>query len=296
MKSILAGHVFKILLVAVIVWVMLSFHATSVWALQSQTKEVLTAGCKTAYFLINDLVDGYEVKSNVKILPKRTGNRVASKLLVAGDIEFAFSCQSHEKLVKSNNLEPQLVKDWRTVRIARDPIVVLVNRKNPVTNLSKAQLADIFSGKITNWQEVGGDNIAVRVAIQTDSIQSGVQVVFQEQTVGRIKGKLQELAPNAMRFPGPKKRGAYVSQDPGAITFLGLNAYRQRYGKLIQINNVAPTTENIINGNYPIVGTYYIIYDAKNKAMVEPFLHHISSDEGQAAINKNFVVDIEPAF
>ncbi len=293
MKSTHSANIFNILFGAIVVMSLLGFQATPLWAQQPQEKEVLTAGCKTAYFLINDLIDGYKIKTNMKILAKRTGNRVATKLLVAGDIEFAFTCQPHEKLAKMNKLESQQVKDWRTVRIAKDPIVVVINRQNKVTNLTKAQLSDIFSGKITNWQDVGENDMAVKLAIQSDSIQSGAQVVFREQTVGRINGKLQELSPHAIPSPGPKKRGAYVSQNPGAITFMGLSAYRERYGKLIQINNAAPTTENIINGSYPIAATYYIIYDIKNKAKVEPFVHYISGEDGLSAINKNFVADID---
>ncbi len=100
---------------------------------QAQEKEVLTAGCKTAYFLMQDLAPGYENKTSIKLLPQRVGNRVAAKLLVAEDIEFAFTCQPHDKLAKKFQLDQEKVKGWHTVRLARDPVVV-VNRKNRVTN------------------------------------------------------------------------------------------------------------------------------------------------------------------
>lgn len=263
-------------------------------SVRAQEKEVLTAGCKTAYFLMEDLAPGFRDRTNIQLSPQRVGNRVAAKLLLAGDIEFAFTCQPHDKLVRQFQLEEQQVKDWQTVRFARDPVVVVVNRQNRVTNLTKVQLTNIFAGKISNWQEVGGDDLEVKVAFQDEAITSGVLVVFQEQTVGRDKdGKLRDLSPNAVRFPGPQKRGAYIIQNPGAVTFMGLGAYRERYGHLVYIDNVAPSRENIVNGSYPLAATYYIIYNTQNNAVVAPFIDYISSAEGQAAINKNFVADIE---
>ena len=214
------------------------------------------------------------------------------KLLLAGDIEFAFTCQSHDVLLKKLNLEERQVKDWHTMKFARDPVVIVANRHNRVSTLSQKQLVDIFSGKITNWQEVGGDDTEIKLAYQTEAVLSGLLTVFREQTVGRENGVLRELSPNALQFD-PKKRGAYISQNPGAITFMGHGVYRERYGKKINIDNVAPTRENIVNGSYSIAATYYIVYDEKNRSMVEPFLNYIATDEGQAVINRNFVADID---
>ncbi|MCB2183616.1 MAG: substrate-binding domain-containing protein [Desulfobulbaceae bacterium] len=296
MKLKCTDIIFKLLLSGLVTMVLGGFPAISAIARNHSEKEILTAGCKTAYFLMKDLEEAYRLKTNTKILPKRTGNRVAVKLLVAGDIDFAFTCQPHENLAKSNNLAPQQVKDWHSVRIARDPVVVVINLQNKMDNLTKNQLTDIFSGKITNWKDVGGDDLEVKLTYQDDSIQSGVNVVFREQTVGRINGELQKLSHNAVRFPGPKKRGAFISQNPGSITFMGLSAYRERYGKILKINNAAPTRENFINGSYPLAATYYIIYDENKKSIVEPFFKYISSKEGQAAININFLSDIETSF
>lgn len=288
-----AENIYKVLLTAVMGLVIQGLMISPVGAQEIKDKPVQAAGCKTAYFLMQDLVEDYEKQTNMSILPQRVGNKVAVKLLVADDIEFAFTCQPHENLTKNVQVPDQQAQSWRSVHFAKDPVVVVVNQTNKVTNLTKTQLTDIFTGKISNWKNVGGDDLQVKLAYQDESTESGVMVVFREQTVGRHKGVLGELSPNAVRFPGPKKRGAYISQNPGAVTYMGLGAYRERYGKLLDINGAAPSRENIVNGRYPLAATYYIVYDEKNRTMVEPFLNYLASEEGKATINRNFVAHLE---
>ena len=288
-----AGNVYRVFLLIFTGTVLFGLLVTTTQAQDKNETPIQAAGCKTAYFLIQDLVSDYEQKTNLSILPQRVGNKVAIKLLEAGDIDFAFTCQSHENLAKSMHIENQQSENWQSVRFAKDPVVVVVNNNNKITGLTKEQLTDIFTGKITNWKDVGGDDLEIKLAYQDESTQSGVMVVFQEQTVGRKNGVLGELSPNAVKFPGPKKRGAYISQNPGAVTYMGLGAYRERYGKLLDINGTAPTRENIVNGSYPLSATYYIIYDKRKVDVAEPFLKYLSSDEGQATINRNFVADTE---
>ncbi|EKD28084.1 MAG: hypothetical protein ACD_79C00437G0005, partial [uncultured bacterium] len=193
-------------------------------------KTMLASGCNTAYFLIEGVIDGYRNESGVTIVPKKGGNKVAVKLLDAKSIDFAFTCKEHKGLVK--NLDnPASAENWKTVKFAKDPVVIIVNKDNPVENLTLEQVAKIYAGNITNWKDVGGNDETIKICYQSESLKSGVYTVFIEQTLGRDeKGELKPLSSVAVDFPDTDKRGAYVAQNAGATTFMGLDAFNQRYG------------------------------------------------------------------
>ncbi len=255
------------------------------------------AGCKTGYFLIKDLAAQFQERTGYNLIAKRSGNKIGIKLLDAGSIDFTYTCKPLDLLVKKFKLEQERIKDWETMRIARDPIVILVNRTNPISNLTLKQAADLFTQKITNWQEIGGPDLEVKISYHDESVSSGHVTVFREITVGYTvkdgKKTLNPIATDVNRFPGPRKIGAFVAQNPGAIAFMGLNSFEKRYGKTVNINNVSPQLENIVNNNYPIAATYHLIYNVNNYEHVKPFLQFLTSKEGIDAINHSFVSDIE---
>lgn len=252
------------------------------------------AGCKTEYLLIRDLARGYEHRTRNTVIPKKTGNKVALKLLASDNIDFAFTCKPYAKVLKKLKLNPQKTNDWQSVEIAKDPIVVIVNRKNKMVNISMAQLKDVFSGKVKNWKELGGTDMPIKISHLDASAGSGVLTVFKEIVLGRKKdGTLNSLTPEAHAFSGPKNVGAFVAQNRNAIGFIGLNSYEKRYGAVLNINRVAPNRENIINHKYPLAATYHIVYDKNNDAKVKPFLNYISSDEGISVANQSFVSNVK---
>ncbi len=260
---------------------------------EGEKKTLKTAGCKTAYYLIHDLARGFKSKTGVPLDSKRTGNKVALKLLAASDIDFASTCKHHKKLVKKFNIDPDAASHWVTMTLANDPIVVLVNRNNPVVNISTLELNGIFTGKITNWKELGGDDIPIKVAHYNHQVGSGVLTVFREIVVGRNRdGSLKDLLDSAVKMPGPTKIGAYVSQNPGGITFMGYNSFQRRYGSILNINNFAPNRENIINGSYPLTATYHIVFDKRYQERLAPFFDYIQSTEGVQLANQSFVSNI----
>lgn len=272
-----------------------SLFSSPISAEQSEKKGLRAAGCKTEYYLLHDLARGFKSSRNIDLETNRTGNMVGLKLLAAGETDFAFTCKPHTPLVKKFDISPEESKHWETFVLAKDPIVVLVHRDNPVVNLTIDQLRQIFSGSITNWKEVGGENQPIKVARYNDEVGSGVLTVFKEIVMGKKDdGSLHELLISAVQFPGPTNEGAYIAQNPGGISFMGFNSYRRRYGSLLNINGFAPNRENIINGTYPLVATYHIVYDRRNrdKKELKAFFEYIRSDEGIQIANQSFVSNI----
>ena len=101
-----------------------------------------------------------------------------------------------------------------------------------------------------------------------------------------LKGKLDE---NAMIANGPSMLGNFVSVTSGAVTFMGFNSYREKYGDIVEIDGVAPSRENILNGSYGLTATYYLTLDGRSSESVNEFVEFAKSDDGKKSIDQNFI-------
>ena len=182
-------------------------------------------------------------------------------------------------------MDPASVSSWTSVAIAKDPIVVVSNVKNGVQNITSEQLTNLFHGKMANWKELGGTDLPIKTAHMSSSLESGIVLLFKEFTVGN-KGKLDE---NAMIANGPSMLGNFVSVTSGAVTFMGFNSYREKYGDIVEIDGVAPTRENILNGSYGLTATYYLTLDGRSSESVNEFVEFAKSDDGKKSIDQNFI-------
>lgn len=254
-------------------------------SVQAEEAVLKAAGCKTEFFLLKDLAEAYRSKSGNKMQLGNTGNKKAVNLLLERKIDFTFTCKPIEKLTKGLELDPNAVSSWTSVAIAKDPIVVVSNGKNGVQNVTSEQLTQMFQGNIANWRELGGADLPVKTAYLASTLESGVVLLFKEFTVGD-NGKLDE---KAMIANGPSMLGNFVSVTPGAVTFMGLNSYQDKYGVILAIDGVAPTRENILAGKYSLAATYYLTLSGKDNQAVADFVEFTRSAEGKNTIEQNFI-------
>lgn len=252
-------------------------------ARSEEAKMLKSAGCKTEYFLLHDLSEAYKQKTGKKLQLGKTGNKKAVSLLMEDRIDFTFTCKTIDQLAAKIDLDKNAVSSWTSIPVAKDPIVIVANKENGITNLTTGQVTDIFLGKIKNWKEVGGNDLPVRTSFMNPKLESGVVLLFRE-FVG--EGKLDE---NAQVTDGPSMSGNYVSITPGGVTFMGYNSYREKYGMILSIDDVAPTRENILNGKYTLSASYYLTVDDKEREGVSEFIDFALSDEGRKAIEVNFI-------
>lgn len=246
---------------------------------------VKSAGCKTEYFLLKDLAADYQKKTGSKLRTASTGNKKAMGLMLAGDIDFSFTCKPIGKLSKKLKLDQSKVGNWKSIPIAKDPIVVVSNNKNGVSNLSVEQLVSIFQGKETNWKDVGGADQPINVSYLDPEMESGTLLLFKEFTVGG-KG---ELTADAKMLEGPSMLGNFVSRTPGGVTFMPLNSYEGKYGAIVAIDGVIPSRKSIEDGSYSLTATYYLTVNGKDNAEVKAFTEYCMSEAGQQVIARNFI-------
>lgn len=242
-------------------------------------------GCKTEFFMMKDLADAYKAKTGNKMQIGNTGNKKAVNLMLDQKVDFTFTCKPIEKLSKKLELDPKAVSSWKSIPVAKDPIVVVANPGVGVNGITSDQLTKLFKKEISNWKEIGGNDFPVALAHLAESLESGVVLLFKEFTVGS-EGK---FAKRAVTAKGPSMLGHFTSVTPGSITFMGLNSYKEKYGNILEIDGVAPTMENIFNGTYPLAATYYLTLDGSGNRDVADFIDFVLSKDGKQVIEQNFI-------
>ncbi len=172
--------------------------------------------------------------------------------------------------------------------VARDAIAVIVHPQNPVSRLTLQQVSDIYSGKINNWAEVGGeDRPIVRLSRETNS---GTHVYFLE-TVLRMGDKQNTtlFAMDTLLLPSSEGIVYEIRQNPNAIGYDGLG-YVPPDLKTIAIARaegepyVLPSVETVNNGSYPIARDLYMYTPGQPVGAVRAYLDWILSPEAQAIV------------
>lgn len=269
--------------------ILVIFLTGSIWSTSTEIfaaeKVLKSAGCKTEAFLLKDLAESYKKSSGQKLRVGNTGNKKAVELLVEGKIDFAFTCKPINALSKKLKLDQSVVGNWKSIPIAKDPIVIVANKKNGAENVTSSQLTEIFKGNVANWKEVGGNDTPIKTAYMNSELESGVVLLFKEFTVGS-KGELDK---SAMLGNGPSMLGNYTSITPGCVTFMAFNSYQEKYGDILAIDGVLPTRENIMNGKYKLAATYYLTVVEGENEQVTSFVDYVLSPSGQGAIEQNFI-------
>lgn len=176
------------------------------------------------------------------------------------------------------------------VTVAYDALAVVVHPSNPVEQLTRKQLEDIFRGKITNWKQVGGED--QKIVVYSRETSSGTYEFFKESVL-----KNKNYMAGSLSMPATGAIIQSVSQTKGAIGYVGL-AYVSPRIKTLSVSYddahyAAPSVENATNKSYPIVRPLYYYYNVKNKDQVDPLLQFILSPQGQDIIKKNGYIPVK---
>lgn len=171
--------------------------------------------------------------------------------------------------------------------IGKEAFVFFVNRKNPLDSLTVEQIKGIYSGEITNWRQLGGKNKAIRAFQRPEN--SGSQ-----STLRRMMGNTPLMSPpqeNEVDGMGGiiHKTAAYQNQDSAigySFLFFATEMVRDNKIKLLHLDGIAPTRENIRNGTYPAVSEFYAITNGTPDSSEQKLIDWILSDQGQEIVGK----------
>ena len=181
-------------------------------------------------------------------------------------------------------------EDVAEIVVAYDALAVVAHPSNPVKQLPRQQLEDIFRGKITNWKQVGGDDR--KIVVYSRETSSGTYEFFKESVL-----KNKNYMASSLSMPATGAIIQSVSQTKGAIGYVGL-AYVSPRVKTLSVSYdgkhyAAPTVENATNKTYPIVRPLYYYYNVKKKAEIDPLIQYILSPDGQDIIKKSGYIPVK---
>ena len=223
-----------------------------------------------------------KANSGLSVTVTGGGSGVGIAALIEGTTDIAQSSRAIKFDEKGKMQEGS--KTAREVTIAYDALAIVVHPQNKVTNLTREQLEGIFTGKIKNWKEVGGDDLAVIPYARETS--SGTYDFIKEYVL-----RNKNYKNGIMSMPATGAIIQSVSQTKGAIGYVGL-AYLNSGVKAIHVSYdqgktyVEPSVANAKNNTYPIVRPLYYYYATKSEAIVKPFIDFVLSAEGQKIVSE----------
>ena len=163
-----------------------------------------------------------------------------------------------------------------------DVLAIVVNRENPVENLSRQQLQDIYSGQIANWKEVGGQDQPI--IIVTSPKGSGMRAAVQELILnGQDYLQIEVIAAIVA------ETDQQVSLLPTAITALSQSMVDNPNVKTIDVDGIQPTPENIVKAKYPLAKPLALVTKAVPVGNLKRFIDFSLSSRGQNILKKHFV-------
>lgn len=235
-------------------------------------------GSDTTLPLAQQEAEAYVKKQpNTSITVTGGGSGVGLASLLAGTTDIAMSSRPM-KMDEKLKLQ-DAGKAYKTTIIAYDALAFVVHPANPVNQLTREQLEGIFTGKIKNWKDVGGQDLQIVVYSRESS--SGTYEFVKEHVLNK-----KNYAPNCLLMPATGAIIQSASQTKGAIGYVGI-AYLEKSVKALKVSYdkgktyVSPTIENAKNKSYPITRPLYFFYLSKAESKVKPFIDFILSAEGQ---------------
>ncbi|MCX5848466.1 MAG: phosphate ABC transporter substrate-binding protein [Deltaproteobacteria bacterium] len=188
--------------------------------------------------------------------------------------------------IKKEEIELAKTKNVNPIAnvVANDAIVPVVNPKNKVKNLSIDQLSQIYQGKITNWKEVGGEDLKI-VVISRDS-SSGTFESWDHFVMKKAK-----VAPQAQMLASNGAIVTAVAKNRYAISYLGIG-YVNKSVKPLQVNGITASVATALSKEYPMSRELYMYTDGDAKGDVAKYLDFVKSAEGQKIVVKEGFVPL----
>jgi phosphate transport system substrate-binding protein len=225
---------------------------------------------------------------NVRISVTGGGSGTGIAALINGTVDIANASRKIKpeevQEAEKNGVEPV------EIVIAKDAIAVIVNMENPVNQLTLQQISDIYSGKIDDWSQVGGEQRPiVRLSRETNS---GTHVYFLEEVLrlGNPDDKTL-FSPNTLLLPSSEGIMAEVRDNPNAIGYDGLG-YVTPDVKVIAIARtedsdfILPSAMTVNNNTYPIARDLYMYTAGEPEGAVKTYLDWIFASEAQQIVTQ----------
>lgn len=234
----------------------------------SASKQITVAGSTTCLPIAESAAEGFTEKTGIEVLVSGLGSSAGIEAVSNGTADIASSSRELNEDESQLGLTP--------VPIAHDGIAVIVNPDNPVKNLSSMQLRDIYAGKITNWKEVGGDDLAIQLVNRDEA--SGTREAFKTIIMDGVP-----FDRSAAVLSGTGQVRDVVSRSRGAIGYISMGFVESKFAstsvRSLSIDNIAATEDSVATGEYPISRDLYFFVNDNLSDDAQKYIDFVLSDE-----------------
>lgn len=217
-------------------------------------------------------------KARIAVTGGGSGTGIAAKLNGTANIAMASRSIKEKEIEKSKGIGINLEE----IILGFDGITVIVNHDNKIADLDKKTLGKIFEGKITNWNELGGENADI-VVLSRDS-SSGTHSYFKEAIVRNGKKEsTQEYGTKTLYMPSNQAILQEVKSNKYAIGYIGMG-YMEDTVNEVAVDGIMPTFQNVSDKSYPIAREVFWYVDADRKGDEAKLVDFALSPKGQLIV------------
>lgn len=233
--------------------------------------KITLAGSTSMEKLCNAMAEAFMEKyPSVTVSPEFTGSGAGLESLAKGTVDIGDASRALSDEEKASGAVENIV--------AIDGIAVVTDKENTVSDLTSDQLAQIYTGEITNWSELGGDD--ENIVVIGREAGSGTRDAFEELN------DVKDACKYAQELDSTGAVLAKVAATPGAIGYVSLDVVDDTV-KALQLNSVDATEENILAGTYVLQRPFVMATMgeiSEQNELVQAFFDFIHSEEGQSVI------------
>lgn len=242
---------------------------------------VVITGSTSVDKILNDMIDEFQaINPDVTINYTGTGSSAGIADTLAGSNDLGASSREVKEEEKADNI--------KEVVFAHDGIAVITNPANPVADISVENLAKIYSGEITNWNQLGGNDAPIVLVSREGA--SGTRSAFEELIKLEDAGGLSE---DAMVVEGNGNVQTSVAGNENAIGYVSFSFIDDTV-KALTVESVEATAENAKAGSYPLSRPFLFVYDENNYTpQTQAFVEFALSDDGQSYVEAHGGIKID---
>jgi len=251
-------------------------------ALPVRADPLVASGCSVSNVgYLTALAKDYEQLTGQGILVRGGGSVLGLEDLRSGKTDFAASCRARE------SGDPD---DVEFIQAAWDALVFIVHPSNPLASISIGEVQGIYQGLIRDWGRLNGPPGPIDLLLSRP--QKGLSGVEGSTQRLVLAGKAPVVTSGTTTLVSTGIVEQIVEKSPGAFATTGFSSARKRQVKMLALNGVAPTKENIIAKKYPLARPLYLVVPRNAKPEVREFVGFVLGRKGQDLISSYGIVSL----
>jgi phosphate transport system substrate-binding protein len=263
-----------------------TFSQAAIKTITDKSVGLIWAGCGiTKKAFMQELASAYQKKTGVEIELQGGGATRGIRDVQNGKINIGGACRATLEFSSKERFVKQIPLAW-------DAIVFIVNKNNPVDNITLKQVRAVYQGEITNWKQLGGNDAPLDLYVRRSPI-SGVGQTLRELVFLDAEQKFTSRA-HVVKSSGPAERA--VEKSATAFTASGISSAQRRDVKMLKVHGVDPNYDTIKDGSYMFYRPLYLVTKmGETNRLVKNFVEFATSDEGTDIIRKTGTVPFTDA-